>query len=72
MTPKRTIKLHTYSIVEDAVESGLRLGWQRAVKHIESDMPLDLIDPDMAQERMLTTVMEMLSEVVVWPEETET
>ena len=56
--PKRPVKLQTYAIVADAVDAGIRYGWNRAHKH--TDKPTE----EIMKEAIYDAVMLNLDEVI--------
>ena len=60
---KRTrtaLRLNAYTLVSEAVERGVQLGWRRAFKH--TDDPTE----DAFIENVQRSVMELIDEVVNW------
>ena len=58
---KRTaLRLNAYALVSDAVEGGVKLGWQRAFKY--TDDPSE----EVFQDAVTRAVMENLDEVINW------
>ena len=60
-----TLALNVYAVVSRAVEEGVAYGWRRAHKH--TDAP----DEALTIDAITTAVLDALSEVVAWPEETK-
>lgn len=56
------LEVDIYRIVSRAVEEGVRYGWNRAHKHTDTPSPEEI------QNRIEDSVMNALSEVLIWPE----
>ena len=64
-----TMRIKTFSIVSNAIEEGLALGWQRAHKHIEEpDYCAVLSVPEAAivQDYQHSAIMELLCDIIDW------
>ena len=60
---KRTrtaLRLNAYTLVSEAVERGVELGWNRAFKHTDDPQK------DTFVEAVRRSVMELINEVVNW------
>ena len=58
LKPKVDLKLKAYSIVSDAVDSGISYGFNRAHKHMETPNSVDI------HEAVLTAVMGSLCDII--------
>jgi hypothetical protein len=61
---KRTLKLRTYTIVSDAIESSIGVGLDRAYKH--SDRRLSDFQREHITENVARAIMENLDDIIDW------
>ena len=57
---KRTVKVNLYTIIEECIEGGVRLGLHRAHKHVAKPSEEAIV------EATTRAIMENLSEVIEW------